>query len=137
MKGMNLWSRRLDLGAMRLIAFNDVRTPIIAAIGGAAGLGFSLLSGTFSMWAWVSVVALLIGVALALGVGSWPRRRYLWFCLAPAPFFNEFAFIASYFYFARFDDRATVRLRIPYRALCPGLPLAQNDACLCSRWPAL
>lgn len=93
------WGRSLTAGSDRLQRFVNARDRVVVCIGGAIGLGFSLLAGT--AWVWASISIVLLPVFLVLAYVQ--RRRLTWGsagALVMAPFLNQFMFVSMEIYAA-------------------------------------
>lgn len=97
---LSRWGRSVNSCADRLQRFNNARGQLIAGFGGAIGLGFSLMAGTFVFWAFLSLAFLLLVIVLWI-VQQRDLRRVTagrWAALAIAPFFNQIAFVSIEIY---------------------------------------
>lgn len=93
------WGRSLIGGSERLQRFVNARDRVVVCIGGAIGLGFSLLAGTAWIWASVSMIVLPFFLVMA----HLQRRRMTWGsagALVMAPFLNQFLFVSVEIYAA-------------------------------------
>lgn len=88
----------LDRWAARVARFNETRGVLLVALGGAAGMGFSILDGTTMLWAPLSAFGLLMLLCFGIRNGSLPRLPRYWLLAAVAPFFNQLALVSAELY---------------------------------------